>query len=62
MANSVEAKLSKLLKRYAETQVDLSWEGSQPVEEFERIEGDADKAKQALAAYLFDNWGLEVNL
>ena len=62
MSNSVEAKLSKLLKRYAETQVNLSWEGSQPVEEFERIESDADKAKQALTTYLLDSFGLEVEL
>ena len=38
---NAETKLSKLIKRYAETQVELSWNGSRPVEEFEWINRDA---------------------
>jgi hypothetical protein len=47
--NVKRARLMRAIKRYAKTQIALSWQGSQPPEDHPRIEMDAKLAEVLLS-------------
>lgn len=55
-------QLTALIKRYADTQIALSWKGSQPVSYWDAIEGDAGMAAQDLEIFIQLRLGRAVNL
>ena len=55
-------KLASLIKRYADTQVALSWKGSQPISYWEAIEDDAASASEDVKLFISLEFGREVKL
>lgn len=55
-------QLTALIKRYAETQVALSWKGSQPISYWEAIEEDAASAAEDVELFISMELGREVEL
>lgn len=55
-------QLTALIKRYADTQIALSWKGSQPVSYWDAIEGDAASAAQDLEVFISVKLGRNVDL
>ncbi|UNI71225.1 hypothetical protein P5_0048 [Aeromonas phage P5] len=50
-------ELAKLMKRYAATQVALSWKGAQAISDWEAIEYDAELAKRELENFVANKMG-----
>ena len=55
-------QLAALIKRYANTQIAMSWKGAQPVSYWDVIEGDAASAAQALEVFISVKLGRKVDL
>ena len=55
-------KLAALIRRYSETQVALSWKGSQPISYWEAIEDDAASAAEDVELFISMKLGREVDL
>ena len=55
-------QLTALIKRYANTQIAVSWKGSQPVSYWEAIEDDAASATEDVELFISLELGREVEL